>query len=158
MSVTIEDVDLFSVDADLYVCPTNSRGIFGAGLALEFAKRWPHILEPYRQDCQAGMVSGGDVRPARLGLGPSGYRAMGGLWATKEDTHQPSRMEWVLRGAEILHHLLMVPCFTPRRRVVCPAVGCGLGGLEWARVRDTMIFIFDTAHAPADILLIPPRP
>ena len=157
MTVTVQDADMFQVDADMYVCPTNARGIFGAGLALYFAQTWPHIVLPYQLAADRGEIAGGDVRPDLLGTGPSAAKAYVAMMATKEDPFQRSRMEWIDRGLELLWTLVTVPFFLPRRRLVMPAVGCGLGGLPFEPVRDRVIQLFDTAISPADVLLIPPK-
>ena len=83
------------------------------------------------------------VKLARISRGKSGIKA-GELipvydhqnqvwvyyWATKSVWSKPSLMEYITRGAEQLAKLQK----TTPRTVAMPAVGCGLGGLDWSEV------------------------
>lgn len=43
--------DLLDADVDIVVIPVNSEGVAGAGLAKEFAQRYPLQTQKYLQDC-----------------------------------------------------------------------------------------------------------
>lgn len=69
--------NLLDDDADVLVNTTNAMGVMGKGLALEFSKRWPEILGPYKRDCAAKLLKGGLCRLYDLpgpGASESGQR------------------------------------------------------------------------------------
>lgn len=49
--MTITYGDILDADADVIVIPCNSEGVHGAGLAKQFADRFPKQAALYRQDC-----------------------------------------------------------------------------------------------------------
>jgi hypothetical protein len=103
-------------------------GAMGKGLALDFAMRWPGIVQPYKADCAARRLAGGRVAAYPLPGEPGRFWA---AFCTKHHWRDPSRYEWVRDGlAELSEILRAGPC----RSVAVPPLGCGLGGLDWARV------------------------
>lgn len=60
VETVVGDNDARPVDA--LVNPVNTVGVMGAGLAREFAQRYPSILEPYRAACRDGALTTGTVQ------------------------------------------------------------------------------------------------
>lgn len=130
-----EDRNIFESTADALVNPVNTRGFMGKGLALEFSKRFPECVGPYKKACEEGnlvigklvLVKG--VKP--LVMGSRGPAII--LFPTKDHWRGKSRLEWIDAGLQDLK--------TRFRRwklesVGMPPIGCGLGGLEWDKVRS----------------------
>jgi hypothetical protein len=105
---------------------TDAKGsnIMGGGVALEAARRARGLPERYGRYLKA---FGADV-----------YFDMESrfiCFPTKYDWRQRSSAYLVMMGVARLHHILTEEMQVPRPRIVAPRLGCGLGGLEWDKVR-----------------------
>jgi O-acetyl-ADP-ribose deacetylase (regulator of RNase III) len=140
--MTIEFVkgDLFESGCEALVCPVNTKGRMGKGLALEFRNRYPNYYSNYQWQCQTFKL-----RPGWVNLFPL-FDVEGGnprsilSFATKDHWQNPSRLEWIEEGLKIL-------CFLAERRgiksIAVPALGSGLGSLNWQDVRPLMVEAFE---------------
>ena len=121
--------DLFESPAQTLVNTVNTVGVMGKGIAKEFKRRYPMMFERYREHCQSGAMQVG-----RLYL----YRTPN-KWVlnfpTKEHWRRPSKIEWIEAGLANF-----VAAYEPRgiTSASFPQLGCGNGGLEWARVKRLM--------------------
>jgi O-acetyl-ADP-ribose deacetylase (regulator of RNase III) len=131
--------DIFSSRAQTLVNPVNTKGVMGAGLALEFKRRYPQMFEDYRRRCTAGELRLGEPylwkpAPEQLELGSADQPA-DERWIvnfpTKDHWRDPSRLQDILAGLDSL--AAQIPAWGVRS-LACPALGCGLGGLDWAAV------------------------
>jgi len=113
---------IFDSEADRFVNPVNTFGVMGAGLALEFKKRFPEAFVAYRAACQRGEVRIGEMFLSGRVI----------HFPTKEHWKAPSRLEYVERG---LVSLVAAVKAQGTRTIAIPALGCGLGGLSWSDVR-----------------------
>ena len=57
----IENKNFFNVDAEGLVCTTNTKGIQGKGIALEFKKRFPNNYLAYKKYCDSGSAKPGTI-------------------------------------------------------------------------------------------------
>lgn len=103
----------------------------GKGLALQFKNKFPQIYETYRRDCRKGALKAGFCYF---------YHHYNGIviacLTTKDDWRDMSKLEWVKGGIKQLRALMEDGHFSS---VAIPRVGCGLGGLDWNRVRPIII-------------------
>jgi len=53
--------DLFSSDCPALRHGVDAFGSMGAGIAVEFRRRWPAMAEAYRQACRAGQLQPGGI-------------------------------------------------------------------------------------------------
>lgn len=115
---------LDSEDA-LILIPTNTRGVMGRGLALEFARRYPEQEKYYKRFAP--------YTPGELYLSENDRLAgtYFGLAMTKDDWRKPSELRWI---SGIMHTLIEVSSSVGVNRVSVPALGAGLGGLDYPRV------------------------
>lgn len=122
--------DIFSSRCQTLTNPVNCAGVMGRGLAEEFKRRYPAMFEDYRGRCVRGEVKIGEPF-----LWKSRER-----WVlnfpTKRHWREPSETEFIADGlayaAEKAEEWGMVS-------LAVPALGCGLGGLEWEEVRKIML-------------------
>lgn len=112
---------LFDSKAHALVNPVNTRGVMGAGLALEFRKRYPSMFLGYRERCDYGEVTTGMCYPYRV----SEERTVINF-PTKDHWRNPSEMSYIEGG---LSYLVANYEAWGIRSVSLPFLGCGLGGL-----------------------------
>ena len=132
------------------VCPTNTLGRMGAGLAREFARRYRHggLEDAYRTACQRG-----EVQPARVWLWSPPWGLLGGpplvvCLPTKRDWRDPSRLDDVNDALDDLAR--RVPEWGICALAV-PALGCGHGGLAWDQVEPLIRQHLGPLTIPVDV-------
>lgn len=141
--------DLFDSGADAIVIPVNAVGVTGAGLAKQWARRFPDAARVYRRACAEDQVASGDLNlwepsaPASLTI------------ATKGHWRAPSQIEWVINGLQVLSACLRKGS-RGFRSVAIPALGCGLGGLQWGDVLP--VIERELASWDGRVLVYGPRP
>ncbi len=145
--ITIESGDLLSSGAHILVCPCNTVGAPGKGLAAAFASKFPRHMARYLVSCQTGKLQPGKV----LFVAPSRPEKVTKefpiavqypivcFFPTKADWRDPSRLEYIKDGLTDmvmslvqLHDKLRLTRHPPKMlNIAMPALGCGLGGLKW---------------------------
>jgi len=118
--------NLFDSGAQTLVNPVNCRGVMGKGLAKAFKERWPEMFPQYQEACKIG-----EVRPGSPLLFKGNDRQILSV-PTKDDWKQPSTLEMVEAGLNAIRERYRDWGITS---IAMPALGCGLGGLEWSKVR-----------------------
>ena len=140
--------DLFACRADIRVNPVNCVGTMGKGLALEFKKRYPKMFDYYAKLCRTGSVYPGKLIYWVDGL--TGDMILN--FPTKDHWRHDSRYEWIQNGLVELETFLFD---RPDVSIAMPALGCGNGNLEWARVSDMIRQILGSLDN--DITVIEPH-
>lgn len=135
--------NLFDTDARTLVNAVNCVGVMGKGIAEQFKNRYPLMYADYRRRCREGGVIPGI---------PYHYQNQSGAsiinFPTKLHWQQKSQYDYIERGIDY---------FVKRyeqwgiESVAFPALGCGLGGLIWTRVRDIMIGGLEKVNIPVEI-------
>jgi O-acetyl-ADP-ribose deacetylase (regulator of RNase III) len=122
--------NLLQSDAEALVNPVNCVGVMGRGLALQFKKAWPDNFTAYQAACRRG-----ELQPGRMLVFETGQSANPKYlinFPTKRHWRDNSRMEDIDAGLAALADEI-------RTRRICsvavPALGSGLGGLDWRDVR-----------------------
>jgi O-acetyl-ADP-ribose deacetylase (regulator of RNase III) len=153
--VELTQGNILKADAEALVNTVNCVGFMGKGIALQFKKAYPDNFEAYRKACAAGEVQPGRMHifELRAMLNPK-YVIN---FPTKRDWRANSRYEDIESGLKAL--------VTEVRRlriesIAVPPLGCGLGGLDWNRVRpmiesafvelpNVRVLLFEPTGAPA---------
>lgn len=103
----------------------NCHGVMGAGIALEFKRRFSAMFADYRWRCRQGEVRLG--RPylwgAELGVGPAVL-----TFPTKDHWRDPSHLVAIVDGLSWLRSHYREWAIAS---LAVPALGCGYGGLRW---------------------------
>jgi O-acetyl-ADP-ribose deacetylase (regulator of RNase III) len=151
--------DIFASTAQTLVCPVNTVGAMGAGLALAFKIRFPGLLEAYQRACAKDLFR-------KDGIWVYEVKEMNSMTQkilcipTKRHWRHPSKIEWVDQGLE---------CIAEKWKeldiadLAIPAVGCGNGRLPWVPVRALIYKWLDplelpvVIHTPADWVSVPPK-
>jgi len=116
--------------AQAIVIPVNTVGTMGKGLALQAARRYPVLLTYYRKAWHAGLLSVGKVLVLNLSNCPRFV-----IFPTKAHWRSPSRLEYIETGLQALALKIRL---WDLHSIAIPALGCGLGGLDWNIVRPTI--------------------
>lgn len=138
--------DMFNMHADALVNPVNCIGTAGKGLALEFKKRFPEAYNAYREHCFAGKMSMGELfiwHSGVLNKGPAIIH-----FPTKGHWREKSNLDDIEKGLFSLRRYMRMH-LGKFKSVAIPALGCGLGGLDWRNVRAAMHTILiheDSTH------------
>ncbi len=145
MTIIYTDGDILTDPAEAIVIPVNTVGVPGAGLAKAWAKKDPDAADVYKSLCEKGLVKVGEINI--IIHGDSRWI----MFPTKEHWKHPSRLEWIEDGLVDLQ-----PQVTGLESLAVPALGCGLGGLEWDDVRRLMEIYLLPLRIPINIYL--PKP
>jgi len=121
--ITERTGDIFSSQAQYITIPVNTAGIAGAGLAKQFALKFPVYLEQYHDLCFAGMTIG------KVYILEQYYPKSVILFPTKRHWRNSSYIYDILRGLVDLDD--KIKRGEIHGSVAIPRLGCGLGGLDW---------------------------
>lgn len=127
MTIIYTDGDILMDPAEAIVIPINTVGVPGAGLAKAWAKKDPDAAGVYKALCEKGLVTIGEINIIIHG------ESRWIMFPTKEHWKHPSQLEWIEKGLMDLQ-----PQVTGLESMAVPALGCGLGGLEWNHVRQLL--------------------
>ena len=146
MALHEQDGDLFRSPCDTLVCPVNTVGVMGAGLARGFARSFAGLAARHRALCVNGTLT--TERPAIVHYPDRAQAVI--LLATKADWRDPSEMAYIEAGLAALvenigSHRWLIDM------LAVPALGCGLGGLAWADVRPVMEHYLGMLAIPVEI-------
>jgi O-acetyl-ADP-ribose deacetylase (regulator of RNase III) len=138
--------DLFESRAQTLVNTVNCVGVMGKGVAEQFAKRYPAMLQDYKRRCERKAVRLGE--PYHF-LDASGASIIN--FPTKGHWRSASRLADIESGLDYLVAHLAEWGITS---IAMPPLGCGNGGLEWSEVGP---LIYRKLHdRPVDVELYAP--
>jgi len=135
LTILLKTDNLFDSGADALVNAVNCVGVMGGGIALEFKNRYPEMFRQYALYCERGFFRPGVVMTYQHDDGKYVIN-----YPTKDDWRNPSRLSYVIKGFDSL--LIRVKNFDIKS-VAIPALGCGLGGLDWNEVRPILYALND---------------
>lgn len=136
MPLEVRTGSMFDSDAEVYVNPVNTMGVSGAGLAKHFAQRFPDGQKMYEEACQKGLLDVGKIYPV---IAKDVYKGTSNIvvyFPTKRSWMKNSELSYVRDGLVKLRRWLLDFYQTP---IAVPALGCGLGGLDWNEVKPLII-------------------
>jgi O-acetyl-ADP-ribose deacetylase (regulator of RNase III) len=118
--------DLFATDGlRAYAHGCNCAGGMGAGIAIEFKRRWPRMFDEYAARCTDGRFGLGDVF----------------AWSEGDATvyNLGTQLHWRKKAqlsalAKALRKMVEMAPLAGIARIGLPRIGAGLGGLDWTRV------------------------
>ncbi len=130
--------NVLEAKAEAIVNTVNCVGVMGKGIALQFKKAFPENFREYRNACNRKEVRPGGMLVYDCGdmLGPR-YIIN---FPTKRHWKGKSRYEDVQNG---LSALVEDVRRLGIKSIAIPPLGCGLGGLNWKRIRTMITKAFD---------------
>ena len=146
--------DILRADAEAIINTVNCVGVMGRGIALQFKKAWPNNFNAYALACKNK-----DVQPGRMFIFETGQLANPRYiinFPTKRHWRAASRIEDIESGLVALVDDIQRLGI---KSVAIPPLGAGLGGLDWAIVRekieeamqplrDVDVFLYEPIGAP----------
>jgi O-acetyl-ADP-ribose deacetylase (regulator of RNase III) len=148
--ITLTEGNLLKADAEALVNTVNCAGHMGKGIALQFKKAFPENYEAYRRACDAEQV-----RPGQMFIFDTDT-----MFNPRHIINFPTKRHW--RGKSLYEDIesgLKALVEDVRRlgirSIAIPPLGCGLGGLDWNRVRMMIEEAF-TALPEVEVMLFPP--
>jgi O-acetyl-ADP-ribose deacetylase (regulator of RNase III) len=133
--------------AQTWVNAVNCVSIMGKGLAVQFKKRFPEMYRDYVARCAKG-----EVRPGEPYLFKSQVYPWILNFPTKYHWRERSNLQTIAKGLEYLAGHCQTWGITS---IAIPALGCGLGQLEWANVWPLFAKYLSPLKIPVEIY--PPR-
>lgn len=133
----IEEIkeDIFRSSMRTLVCPVNTQGVMGKGLALSFKHRFPGLFESYREACDRRLLK---IDLCFLWHGTD-HDVL--CFPTKDQWRFKSNSDWIYWGLDNLKYSYRDMGISS---IAFPPLGCGEGGLHYpSQVRP---FLLDFAH------------
>ena len=144
MTIIYTQGDILEDASQAIVIPVNTVGVPGAGLAKAWARKDPEAAKLYKALCKLERIKIGEV--ATITTADSHWI----LFPTKEHWKEPSKIEWIEDG---LIHLSQMIKDLQVKSIAIPALGCGLGGLNWEDVKPLMQVYLLQIRIPITIYL-----
>jgi len=155
--------DILAENADALVNTVNCVGVMGRGIALQFKNAFPANFEKYAHACKRD-----EVRPGRMFVTETNQLTSPRYiinFPTKRHWRGKSRMDDIDAGLVDLKRVIRDRGI---RSIAIPALGSGLGGLDWTKVRpriedalrgfnDLRVVIFEPGGAPAPQQIAKPQ-
>lgn len=127
--------NIFESEAEALVNPVNCVGIMAAGLARQFKENFPFNYTLYKQHCFEGKMKPGHLFHTR-GRDSNGSDRIIINFATKDHWKNQSDYEWIDKG---MYRLKEAINKLNLNSLAIPALGCGLGGLAWFKVKPYIV-------------------
>ena len=125
--------NLLDAPVEALVNTVNTVGVMGKGIALMFKERFPKNMAAYSQACKASQVATGRMFVTETG------ELMGARWIinfpTKQHWRDKSKIEWIEEGLKDLRKVIIN---YEIKSIAIPALGAGLGGLDWEEVKSAI--------------------
>lgn len=145
MTLREEQGDLFECGLDAIAHGCNMRGVMGAGVAKEMRRRFPTMYKRYAVLCQSPGFHLGDCwfeYPEML----SDFVVFNLMTQDKPGADASlgavRHAVWdMIQQAEVLNI----------KTIGIPRIGCGIGGLEWGRVREAIMQVLDDTGTDVEV-------
>lgn len=142
--------DIFAADVEAIVNTVNCVGVMGRGIALQFKKAFPENYKSYAAACKRNEVRPGRMFVSEIGQSTSPRYVIN--FPTKRHWRDKSRMEDIDAGLVALAGEIRSLNI---RSIAIPALGSGLGGLNWPDVRSRIEAALDEFN-DLDIVVFEP--
>lgn len=119
--------DIFEAGVQALVNPVNTVGVMGKGLALAFKQKYPDNFKQYQIACKNNEVKVGQLFVTEHQFGQFVIN-----FPTKQHWRGKSQLSWISEGLRQLKAFIITNHI---KSIAIPALGSGLGGLDWALVK-----------------------
>lgn len=147
MSVQVIQGDIFQSQCQTLVNPINCVGVMGAGLALEYRKRYPQMYERYQAFCRQG-----DLKIGKLWIYKSSDRWILNF-PTKNHWQYPSKIAYLQVGLEKFINTYQQRKITS---IAFPLLGASCGRINPATSLEVMQNYLEQCYIPVEIYCYQP--
>lgn len=130
--------NIFDSKAQAIVNAINCVGVMGAGLAAQFAELFPVMYAQYKINCTLAHV--------RMGETDWHVRTPGTYIVNFPTMQFPGQRAYMYNIIGGLHHMHVACTLLKVKSIAIPAIGCGIGRLEW----DNVLAAINTEFADDD--------
>lgn len=130
--------DLFADESEAYVNAVNCVGIMGGGIARQFRIRYPDYNDDYVRACQAGEVRLGRMHVFQQPEGSTPRYLVS--FPTMREPGEACDSGNVESGLVDLRTVIRDNAIGS---IAIPALGCGVGGLDWETVKPIIADALD---------------
>lgn len=123
--------NILKCPAQTLVCPVNTVGVMGCGLAKAFASVFKGLLYHYRVACRTEVL-----RTDTLWVWSADPNKQVLCFPTKEDWKNPSEVGWIIHGMRRLVAQYQALGITS---IAIPMLGCGAGQLTWEQIGPIVV-------------------
>jgi O-acetyl-ADP-ribose deacetylase (regulator of RNase III) len=135
MTIEPGEGDIVTTDVDAIVNTVNTVGVMGKGLALQIKNAFPDVFKEYALACKEHAVTVGRMHVVHRSTSPRFVIN----FPTKTHWRHPSKLEYIESGlADLVTQVRKLGI----RSIAIPALGSGLGGLDWDDVKPRIIEAF----------------
>lgn len=149
--------DIFFSRMQTLTIPVNTMGIMGKGLALSAKHQFPDVYEKYKDLCRSNILKMGKPylykRESSLNFSLAGGAERITcflIFPTKTDWRNKSDLKGIEEG---LKWLVMQYKTEGIKSLAIPALGCGLGGLQWDTVAPVLCTYLNKLNIPVNLYL-----
>jgi len=143
--VKIVSGNLFQSNAQTWVNPVNCVGVMSKGIAREFKKLFPDMFNDYVLRCAQHQVNLGQ---------PYLYKRTALPWIlvfpTKLHWRNSANLNAIVNG---LHYLQANYKQWKVTSLAVPALGCGLGNLNWHLLCPTFVNLLSSLNIPVELYM-----
>ena len=139
--------DILSSSLQTLTVPVNTIGAMGRGLALDFRNKYEGLYEAYRRACQEEVFKRKGLFVFDTG-NELGQKIL--CFPTKEHWRFRSKLDWIIFGLDTLANEYKEYGIT---ELAVPALGCGLGSLNWNDVYNVIHAYLGPSDLPVTIHL-----
>lgn len=162
-NLSLVDGDLFFSRLQTLTIPVNLQRVMGSGLALHTKQKFPDVYVAYQDACRSRRITATkpylykregslDEELADFGADLTTPNAVKWflLFATKRKWRENSRLEDIEGGLDWVRRNFQAQGI---QSIAMPALGCGLGGLDWKDVGPLMCKYLHGVGIPVAIYL-----
>lgn len=139
--ISYKSGDILLSTADAFVIPVNCVGVMGAGLAKQFADKFPIGREVYQSMCRDGAIKMGSVA---WGFTDFETKRRVVLLPTKFHWRDTSRYDEIESSLKALKWSMNV--MPDVKSIAIPKIGCGLGKLYWSVMHKIIVDVFENVE------------
>jgi O-acetyl-ADP-ribose deacetylase (regulator of RNase III) len=136
--------DLFTTEAPAIGHGVNVKGVMGAGIARQFADRYPAMKLAYVRLCQNYLLLPGEVF---AWYSDQEERMIFNL-TTQEQPGKDARLLWLIASVS---KALMLCEETDMETLALPQIGCGIGGLKWDEVKAALKILAESSTVDLEV-------
>lgn len=129
--------DIFTSEAEAIVNAVNCVGVMGKGIALQFKMKYLENYKFYKKACDKGCMIIGKVLVFQQDSGSKLKYIIN--FPTKRHWKEKSTLDYIGKGLDSLIEEIKN---LKIKSIAIPAIGSGLGGLNWYQVKSIIVDAF----------------